>query len=92
MLGGRRTGSRGNCDTTPSSRSEHAPCKRNSTRAGEAKSPAGRARLAALDDEKLQTYQQRYEEYVRIGNGLRRGHLRGMTDGLYRTWLVIAWV
>ncbi len=32
--------------------------------------PAGRARLAALDDEKLQTYQQRYEEYVRIGNGL----------------------
>ena len=37
---------------------------------GEVKSPAGRARLAALDDEKLQTYQQRYEEYVRIGNGL----------------------
>lgn len=29
-----------------------------------------RARLAALDDEKLQAYQQRYEEYVRIGNGL----------------------
>ena len=32
--------------------------------------PAGRARLAALEDERLQTYQQRYEEYVRIGNGL----------------------
>ena len=31
---------------------------------------AVRARLAALDDEKLQTYQERYEEYVRIGNGL----------------------
>ncbi len=30
----------------------------------------GRARLAALEDEKLQAYQQRYEEYVRIGNGL----------------------
>ena len=34
-------------------------------------SPAGvRARLSALDDEKLQAYQERYEEYVRIGNGL----------------------
>ena len=32
--------------------------------------PAGRARLAALEDERLQTYQQRYEEYVRVGNGL----------------------
>lgn len=31
---------------------------------------AGRARLAALEDEKLQAYQQRYEEYVRIGKGL----------------------
>ena len=29
-----------------------------------------RARLAALDDEKLQTYQRRYEEYVRVGKGL----------------------
>lgn len=38
--------------------------------AGEAGSPAGRARMAALDDEKLQAYQHRYEEYVRIGNGL----------------------
>ena len=37
--------------------------------AGDA-TPAGRSRLVALDDEKLQTYQQRYEEYVRIGNGL----------------------
>ena len=31
---------------------------------------AVRARLSALDDEKLQAYQERYEEYVRIGNGL----------------------
>ena len=38
--------------------------------AGEIGSPAGRARMAALDDEKLQAYQHRYEEYVRIGNGL----------------------
>ena len=29
-----------------------------------------RTRLAALDDQKLQAYQERYEEYVRIGNGL----------------------
>ena len=35
-----------------------------------AATPAGRTRLAALDDEKLQAYQQRYEEYVRVGNGL----------------------
>lgn len=32
--------------------------------------PAGRARLAALDDERLQAYQRRYEEYVRVGAGL----------------------
>ena len=31
---------------------------------------AVRAKIAALEDEKLQTYQRRYEEYVRIGNGL----------------------
>ena len=37
--------------------------------AGDA-APAVRARLAALEDEKLRVYQQRYEEYVRIGNGL----------------------
>lgn len=37
---------------------------------GDAGLPAGRARMAALDDEKLQAYQHRYEEYVRIGNGL----------------------
>lgn len=37
---------------------------------GDPQSSVGRARLASLEDEKLQTYQQRYEEYVRIGNGL----------------------
>ena len=37
---------------------------------GVGSTPAGRARLAALEDEKLQAYQQRYEEYVRVGNGL----------------------
>ena len=32
--------------------------------------PAVRAKLDALEDEKLQDYQRRYEEYVRVGNGL----------------------
>ncbi len=40
--------------------------------------PATRARLAALEDEKLQAYQQRYEEYVRVGNGLTA--LKGRDD------------
>ncbi len=31
---------------------------------------AVRAKIAALEDDKLQTYQRRYEEYVRVGNGL----------------------
>ena len=29
-----------------------------------------RAKIGGLEDEKLQTYQRRYEEYVRVGNGL----------------------
>jgi hypothetical protein len=37
---------------------------------GEADTAAGRARLATLDDEKLQDYQRRYEEYVRVGKEL----------------------
>lgn len=32
--------------------------------------PDGRARLAAIEREKLERYQQRYEEYVRIGKAL----------------------
>lgn len=37
---------------------------------GEAGTASGQARLAALDDEKLQDYQRRYEEYVRVGKAL----------------------
>ena len=37
---------------------------------GEADTAAGRARLGTLDDEKLQDYQRRYEEYVRVGKEL----------------------
>ena len=37
---------------------------------GEADTAAGKARLASLDDEKLQDYQRRYEEYVRVGQAL----------------------
>ena len=37
---------------------------------GEIDTAAGKARLAALDDEKLQDYQRRYEEYVRVGREL----------------------
>lgn len=31
----------------------------------------GRARLAAIENEKLQSYQQRYEEYVRVASALK---------------------
>jgi hypothetical protein len=34
-------------------------------------SPAGRARLDAVEREKLARYQQRYEEYVRVGKALQ---------------------
>lgn len=37
---------------------------------GEGGTAAGQAQLAALDDEKLQDYQRRYEEYVRVGKAL----------------------
>ncbi len=33
-------------------------------------SPEGRARLASIEDAKLQSYQQRYEEYARIARDL----------------------
>ena len=39
-------------------------------RRGEETSSEGRARLAAIEEQKLQVYQQRYEEYVRVANGL----------------------
>ena len=37
---------------------------------GESGTASGQARLAALDDEKLQAYQRRYEEHVRVGREL----------------------
>ena len=39
-------------------------------KSGESGTASGQARLAALDDEKLQDYQRRYEEYVRVGKEL----------------------
>jgi hypothetical protein len=38
--------------------------------ADEAAVQSARVRLAALEQEKLQTYQQRYEEYVRVGKAI----------------------
>ena len=35
-------------------------------------SPAGRARLDAVEREKLELYQRRYEEYVRVAKALQR--------------------
>ena len=40
------------------------------SRAGETDPATVRARLAAIGQEKLQTYQERYEEYVRIGKAI----------------------
>ena len=39
-------------------------------RTGETDAATVRARLAAIEQEKLQTYQERYEEYVRIGKAI----------------------
>jgi hypothetical protein len=39
-------------------------------REGEEVAPSGRARLAALERDKLERYQQRYEEYVQVGKAL----------------------
>jgi hypothetical protein len=38
---------------------------------GDAHSPFGRARLDAVEHEKLDLYQQHYEEYIRIAKGLQ---------------------
>ncbi len=43
---------------------------------GHEHTPDGHARVAVLEDEKLQSYQRRYEEYVQIGKGLM-----GLLDG-----------
>ena len=37
---------------------------------GDDAAAAVRAKISTLEDEKLQTYQRRYEDYVRVGNGL----------------------
>lgn len=37
---------------------------------GDDAAAAVRAKIATLEDERLQTYQRRYEDYVRVGNGL----------------------
>jgi hypothetical protein len=41
------------------------------TRAGEVATPLGRARVAALEREKLERYQDRYQEYVRAAKALQ---------------------
>jgi hypothetical protein len=41
------------------------------TRAGEVTTPLGRARVAALEREKLERYQERYQEYIRGAKGLQ---------------------
>ena len=38
---------------------------------GDAGSAVGRAKLEAIDREKLELYQRRYEEYVRVGKALQ---------------------
>jgi len=40
-------------------------------RAGETATPMGRARLAALDREKLERYQDRYQQYIRTAKALQ---------------------
>lgn len=39
--------------------------------AGESATPVGRARMAALEREKLDRYQQRYQEYIRTARALQ---------------------
>ena len=40
------------------------------SRAGETDASTVRSRIAAIEQEKLQTYQARYEEYVRVGKAI----------------------
>jgi hypothetical protein len=40
-------------------------------RAGETTTPLGRARVAALEREKLERYQERYQEYIRAAKALQ---------------------
>jgi hypothetical protein len=41
------------------------------TRTGEVATPLGRARVAALEREKLERYQDRYQEYIRAAKALQ---------------------
>jgi hypothetical protein len=41
------------------------------TRAGEVATPLGRARVAALEREKLERYQDRYQQYIRAAKALQ---------------------
>ena len=41
------------------------------TRAGEVTTPLGRARVAALEREKIERYQDRYQEYIRAAKALQ---------------------
>ena len=41
------------------------------TRAGDVTTPLGRARVAALEREKLERYQDRYQEYIRAAKALQ---------------------
>jgi hypothetical protein len=40
--------------------------------AQDAESPAGRARIDAIEREKLELYQRRYEEYIRVAKALQK--------------------
>ena len=56
-------------DTEYRERAAALEVERHAAAGGDA-ATAVRAKIGALEDEKLQTYQRRYEEYVRVGNGL----------------------
>jgi hypothetical protein len=47
-----------------------AALEEEAERAGDARSPVARARIEAVEREKLERYQQRYEEYVSVAKGL----------------------
>ena len=67
---GRPTGSRGNGRHDIRFRQRASALEAELRGSGRVDTASGQARLAALDDEKLQDYQCRYEEYVRVGKAL----------------------
>jgi hypothetical protein len=52
-------------------RAHDEECKLKAAAAEARGGPEGRAALAAIEREKLERYQQRYEEYVRVGKALK---------------------